>query len=63
MTQDHLAGGLRYQEVRNIELTCPSKIQRSLEHFQKGDPYQPEPEMLLTTQVLLPSGGHQLSFS
>lgn len=62
MTQDHLAGVLGYQEVQNIELTCPSKIQRSLEHFQEGGLDQPEPEMLLTTQVLLPSGGHQLSF-
>lgn len=62
MTQDHLARVLGYQEVQNIELTCPSKIQRSLEHFQEGDPDQPEPEMLVTTQVLLPSGSHQLSF-
>lgn len=43
-------------------MSSPVKIQRSLEHFQEGDPDQPEPEMLPTTQVLLPSGGHQLSF-
>lgn len=60
--QDHLARVLGYQEVQNIELTCPSKIQRSLEHFQEGNLDQPEPQMPLTTQVLLPSGGHQLSF-
>lgn len=61
MAQDHLARVLGYQEVQNIELTCPSKIQRCLEHFQDLD--QPEPETLQATQVLLPSGRHQLSFS
>lgn len=49
MTQDRSARVRGYQEVQDIELTCPSKIQRSLEHFQEGDPDQPEPEVLPTT--------------